>query len=196
MSAERIRDELTKLMLARPRSRSAGIELLVDTGIAHVVLPEVPRLRLETDEHNRHKDVYQHSLTVLEQSVGLEARYGLRPDLVVRVAALLHDIGKPKTRSRLPAAGSPSIITRRSAPGHGPVPAEGAAVPAAVVADVTTLIALSRTPNACKSHSASIFRCTQFFSPYFLRNFSTRPAESRNFCFPVKKGWQFEQIST
>ena len=66
------------------------------------MLPEVPKLRLEADEHFRHKDVYQHSLTVLRQAIGLESRYGLTGDLVLRLAALLHDIGKPKTRSRLP----------------------------------------------------------------------------------------------
>src|SRR5580704_15487183 len=76
--------------------------MLVDTGVADQVLPEVPKLRLEADEHYRHKDVYQHSLTVLGQAIGLEERYGLAPDLVLRLAALLHDIGKPKTRSLLP----------------------------------------------------------------------------------------------
>src|SRR5260370_19391492 len=79
-----------------------GISLLVDTGGADVVLAEVRKLRLEMDEHLRHKDVYQHSLTVLEQAIGLEDRYGLHGDLVVRLAALLHDIGKPKTRALLP----------------------------------------------------------------------------------------------
>ena len=71
--------------------------------MAEYVLPEVPRLRLEADEHFRHKDVYQHSLTVLEQAIALEA--AVRPgsgDLVLRLAALLHDIGKPKTRPLLP----------------------------------------------------------------------------------------------
>ena len=100
VSAERITDELTKLMLTPDPAR--GIELLVDTGVAATVLPEIPKLRLEADEHFRHKDVYQHSLTVLRQAIGLEERYGLRDDLVLRLAALLHDIGKPKTRSRLP----------------------------------------------------------------------------------------------
>ena len=100
VSAERIRDELTKLMLAPDPIR--GIVLLVDTGVAEQVLPEVPRLRLERDEHFRHKDVYQHSLTVLSQAIGLEGRYGLDGDLRLRLAALLHDVGKPKTRSRLP----------------------------------------------------------------------------------------------
>ena len=103
VSAERISAELSKLLLSPlaggPRR---GIALLVDTGVADQVLPEVPRLRLEQDEHYRHKDVYLHSLTVLDQAIDLEPRYGLGPDLVLRLAALLHDIGKPKTRTRLP----------------------------------------------------------------------------------------------
>jgi poly(A) polymerase len=103
VSAERISAELAKLLTAtRPGGPSAGIRLLVDTGVARQVLPEIPELQLETDEHYRHKDVYQHSLTVLDQAIGLEDRYGLRQDLVLRLAALLHDIGKPATRSRLP----------------------------------------------------------------------------------------------
>ena len=100
MAAERIRAELDKLMVA-PDPR-AGIELLVETGLAAHILPEVPKLKLETDEHHRHKDVYEHSLTVLTQATGLEEQYGLSGDLVVRLAALLHDIGKPKTRTLLP----------------------------------------------------------------------------------------------
>jgi poly(A) polymerase len=103
VSAERVSAELSKLMLASmaggPRR---GIMLLVDTGVADQVLPEVPKLRLERDEHYRHKDVYLHSLTVLDQAIDLEPRYDLEPDLVLRLAALLHDIGKPKTRTRLP----------------------------------------------------------------------------------------------
>ncbi|HKB30455.1 MAG TPA: CCA tRNA nucleotidyltransferase [Streptosporangiaceae bacterium] len=100
VSAERIRAELAKLMVA-PDPRT-GIELLVDTGLAEYILPEVPKLKLETDEHHHHKDVYEHSLTVLTQATELEQRYGLSSDLVVRLAALLHDIGKPKTRTLLP----------------------------------------------------------------------------------------------
>ncbi|HLR84959.1 MAG TPA: CCA tRNA nucleotidyltransferase, partial [Nocardioidaceae bacterium] len=96
VSAERIRDELVKLLLGTyPR---AGLTLLVDTGLAERVLPELPALRLEHDEHHRHKDVYEHSLTVLEQAIDLEHRLGDEPDLTIRLAALLHDIGKPKTR--------------------------------------------------------------------------------------------------
>jgi poly(A) polymerase len=94
VSAERIRDEISKLLMgARPRE---GLALLVDTGLAAQVLPELPKLRLEIDEHHRHKDVYDHSLIVLEQAIAQEKD---GPDLVLRLAALLHDIGKPKTRS-------------------------------------------------------------------------------------------------
>jgi poly(A) polymerase len=103
VSAERIEGELTKLLLSPlPGGPVAGIRLLVETGVAEQVLPEVPQLRLESDEHHRHKDVYEHSLTVLSQAIDLEARYGLAPDIVLRLAALLHDIGKPRTRSLLP----------------------------------------------------------------------------------------------
>jgi len=100
VSAERITAELTKLMLTP--DPASGIDLLVQTGVADQVLPEVSRLRMEADEHHRHKDVYQHSLTVLRQAIELEPHYGLRGDLTVRLAALLHDIGKPKTRELLP----------------------------------------------------------------------------------------------
>jgi poly(A) polymerase len=103
VSAERITSELTKLMLTP--DPALGIDVLVQTGVADEVLPEVSRLRMEADEHHRHKDVYQHSLTVLRQAIALEPRYGLDDDggdLVVRLAALLHDIGKPKTRTLLP----------------------------------------------------------------------------------------------
>ncbi|MFF2185150.1 CCA tRNA nucleotidyltransferase [Streptomyces sp. NPDC058155] len=93
VSAERVREELNKLILSgNPRK---GLALLVDTGLAERVLPELPALRLESDEHHRHKDVYEHSLTVLEQAIDLEEN---GPDLVLRLAALLHDIGKPRTR--------------------------------------------------------------------------------------------------
>jgi poly(A) polymerase len=102
VSAERISAELSKLILSSlPGGPSAGIRLLADTGVADEILPEIPALRLETDEHFRHKDVYEHSLTVLDQAIALEERYDLRQDLVLRLAALLHDIGKPRTRSRL-----------------------------------------------------------------------------------------------
>jgi poly(A) polymerase len=104
VSEERIRDELSKLLLS-PQPR-AGLTLLVDTGLADRVLPELPALRLEIDEHHRHKDVYEHSLTVLEQAIDLEPRLpDGGPDLVTRLAALLHDIGKPKTRRFEPGGG-------------------------------------------------------------------------------------------
>ncbi|HUB42389.1 MAG TPA: CCA tRNA nucleotidyltransferase [Streptosporangiaceae bacterium] len=103
VSAERVEGELTKLLLSPlPGGPAAGIALLVETGVADEVLPEVAALRLEADEHFRHKDVYQHSLTVLTQAIELEDKYGLQPDIVLRLAALLHDIGKPRTRSKLP----------------------------------------------------------------------------------------------
>ena len=103
VSAERIRDELSKLICGRyPRQ---GLALLVETGLAAHVLPELPMLRLEIDEHHRHKDVYEHSLIVLEQAIAQEQD---GPDLVLRLAALLHDIGKPKTR-RFEAGGRVSF---------------------------------------------------------------------------------------
>ena len=95
VTVERVAGELSKLLLAdHPRP---GLELLTDTGLAERVLPELPALRLERDEHHQHKDVYQHSLTVLEQAIALEDP-GAPPDLTLRLAALLHDIGKPATR--------------------------------------------------------------------------------------------------
>ncbi|GMA33071.1 CCA tRNA nucleotidyltransferase [Litorihabitans aurantiacus] len=99
VSAERVQAELVKTLLAPAPRR--GIELLVETGVADVVLPEVPAMRLEIDEHHRHKDVYTHSLTVLDQAIALETPADGAvpgPDLVLRLAALLHDIGKPDTR--------------------------------------------------------------------------------------------------
>jgi poly(A) polymerase len=97
VSAERIRDELVKLLMSEHPRR--GLSLLVRTGLAGRVLPELPALALERDEHHRHKDVYEHSLTVLEQSIDLETRLpGGGPDLVARLAALMHDVGKPQTR--------------------------------------------------------------------------------------------------
>jgi poly(A) polymerase len=96
VSVERISAELSKLLLTD--SPRAGLELLVNSGLAELFLPEVPALRLEIDEHAHHKDVYQHSLTVLEQAIGYEKALGRSPDLVLRLAALLHDIGKPATK--------------------------------------------------------------------------------------------------
>jgi len=98
VSAERIREELDKLVCgSHPRE---GLRLLVDTGLAAHVLPELPKLRLEIDEHHRHKDVYEHSLTVLDQAIAQEEDG--TPDRILRWAALLHDIGKPKTRRHEP----------------------------------------------------------------------------------------------
>lgn len=98
VSAERVADEFAKLL--RAADPVAGIRLLVDSGLAELVIPEVPALRLEADEHAHHKDVYEHSLTVLQQAIELEASRRLpgAPDLVLRIAALLHDIGKPATK--------------------------------------------------------------------------------------------------
>ena len=102
ISAERIRDEFIKLLMSdNPR---IGITILVDTGLATLVLPEIPKLRLEIDEHHHHKDVYEHSITVLEQAISHEDRLG-GPNLVIRLAALLHDIGKPKTRNLIEGGG-------------------------------------------------------------------------------------------
>ena len=102
VSAERVRDELVKLLMSNaPR---LGLSILVESGLAEFILPELPRLKLEIDEHHRHKDVYEHSLTVLDQAIALEARVG-GPDLPLRLAALLHDIGKPKTRAFVPGGG-------------------------------------------------------------------------------------------
>src|SRR6185369_2030613 len=86
VSTERITSELTKLMLTP--DPALVIDVLVQTGVADEVLPEVSRLRMEADEHHRHKDVYQHSLTVLRQAIALEPRYGLDGDLTVRLTAL------------------------------------------------------------------------------------------------------------
>lgn len=102
ISAERIREEFSKLLLSdNPR---IGITMLVESGLAEIVLPEVPKLKLEIDEHHHHKDVYEHSLTVLEQAIALEGRLGGK-NLVIRLAALLHDIGKPKTRTHIAGGG-------------------------------------------------------------------------------------------
>ncbi len=142
VSAERISAELTKLICSPgPDGPVRGISVLVDTGVAEYVLPEVPRLRLERDEHFRHKDVYQHTLTVLARATTLEAAYGLENDLVVRLAArrpptawrttwwsgwrrCCMTSASPRRAASCPApgAGWPSTITRWSGrrwPGSG-----------------------------------------------------------------------------
>ena len=100
ITAERVAAELDKLILGS--DPTAGIDLMVDSGLGDVVLPEIGAMRMAIDEHHQHKDVYQHSLTVLRQAIGLE---DAGPDLVLRWAALLHDIGKPSTRRHEPAGG-------------------------------------------------------------------------------------------
>ena len=98
VSAERVREEFLKIVMSPDPRR--GLTLLVDTGLCAQVLPELPLLRLEADEHHHHKDVYEHTLTVLEQAMVLEQQHAPAsgPDPVLRLAALLHDIGKPRTR--------------------------------------------------------------------------------------------------
>ena len=102
ISSERVRDEFIKIIMSdNPR---LGITLLVECGLADIFLPEIPKLKLEIDEHHHHKDVYEHSLTVLEQAIALEERLG-GANLTLRLAALLHDIGKPKTKALIAGGG-------------------------------------------------------------------------------------------
>lgn len=100
ITAERVRSELDKLILGDYPIE--GIDVMVETGLAQQVIPEIPAMKLEIDEHHQHKDVYWHSLTVLRQAIELEEG---DPDLVLRWAALLHDIGKPDTKRNEPAGG-------------------------------------------------------------------------------------------
>ena len=105
ITAERVAAELDKLLLGP--DPVAGVDLMVQTGLGEVVLPEVGAMRMAIDEHHQHKDVYQHSLTVLRQAIELEGGSGVgsSADLVLRWAALLHDIGKPATRRHEPDGG-------------------------------------------------------------------------------------------
>ena len=94
ITAERIRDEFTKLLCGA--DPVTGLRLLVDTGLAEEFLPELSGLRLEIDEHAQHKDVYEHTLIVVQNAVNLEEG---GPDFVLRMAALMHDVGKPTTKA-------------------------------------------------------------------------------------------------
>lgn len=102
VSAERIQAEFTRTMQAADPVR--GVRAMVDTGLADEFLPEISAMRLEVDEHHHHKDVYEHSLTVLQQAIDLEQERHPddEPDVALRIAALLHDIGKPRTRKLEP----------------------------------------------------------------------------------------------
>ncbi|WP_112276177.1 CCA tRNA nucleotidyltransferase [Lentzea terrae] len=102
ITPERVQVELSKLLCGTHPRR--GIELMVETGLADIVLPELTAMKLEIDEHHQHKDVFHHSLVVLEQAIDLE-EVDQSPDLVLRIAALLHDIGKPATRKFEPGGG-------------------------------------------------------------------------------------------
>jgi poly(A) polymerase len=95
ITAERIRDEFTKLMIGA--DPIAGLRLLVDTGLADQFIPEISGLKLEIDEHAQHKDVYEHTLIVVQNAMRLEGDGG--PDFVLRMAALMHDVGKPATKA-------------------------------------------------------------------------------------------------
>jgi poly(A) polymerase len=94
ITAERIRDEFTKLMCSG--DPIAGLRLLVETGLADRFIPELSGLKLEIDEHAQHKDVYEHTLTVVQNAIRLEGDTG--PDFILRMAALMHDVGKPATK--------------------------------------------------------------------------------------------------
>jgi poly(A) polymerase len=96
ITAERIRDEFSKLLVST--DPVTGLRLLTETGLAEIFLPELTGLRLEIDEHAQHKDVYEHTLKVVSNAAGYDTADG-GPDLILRLAALLHDIGKPGTKA-------------------------------------------------------------------------------------------------
>lgn len=99
ISTERVNDELTKTILSNNPSR--GIKCMVNLGLNKYVIPELDALKMEIDPLHHHKDVYEHSLKVLDNTLIYEEEYlgqNNKPDLIVRLSALLHDIGKPKTR--------------------------------------------------------------------------------------------------
>ncbi len=97
ITVERVAVELNKLILGEAPDQ--GLDLMVESGLADHVLPELPALKLTQDEHQQHKDVYLHSLTVLRNATEQEKNYGVEPNLELRWAALMHDIGKPATRA-------------------------------------------------------------------------------------------------
>ncbi len=117
ISAERIREEFSKLLLGR--SPSAALALATEVGLAAEFIPELPLLRLEQDPIHRHKDVFTHTLAVLDNAIALEPE---GPDLVLRLAALLHDIGKPRTREFTPEGVTFHHHDGRGAPQGAPVP--------------------------------------------------------------------------
>jgi len=128
VSAERISDELSKLLLGAEPAK--GLELAVETGLAELFLPELPALRLEQDPAQRHKDVLHHTYAVVERC---------EPDLVLRLAALLHDVGKPRTRQITPEGVSfhhHEVVGARMARER----LQALRFPAAVVEDVAKLV--------------------------------------------------------
>ena len=98
ITAERIRDEFIKLMGGA--DPVVGLRMLVDTGLSDRFLPELAALRMAIDEHAQHKDVYEHTLTVVRNAIALEEN---GPDVTLRIAALMHDIGKPDTKDVNPS---------------------------------------------------------------------------------------------
>ena len=140
ITAERIQAELTKLLLGDAPRR--GLELLVDTGLAEVVLPELPALRMTADEHGQHKDVYAHTLQVLDQAIEHERAAGRRRTWAALggAAARRRQAGHPRVPTTAGRSLPPPRGGRRPA---GPQPAPGAAVLATqIVDDVSQLVFL------------------------------------------------------